>query len=285
MRNRGIFLYLSFFFSLAGGASAQTTDSIHPGPSYSQSLDATQPNSAAPANLDSQNDWQTTWYPFYVFGMSANGTVGIGGLRTPVDASLGDILGKTNFIYEGAVDVRKRRFGLLTDVNYLNLGSSQTFESPSLFGGTNVDAQLFVFDPEFYVRAVGTERASLDLMVGLRYWHLSDEIEFLPGRAAGRTLNGGDDWVDPVLGGRILLHLDDANKWAFPIKGDVGGFGAGSELTWQVLGGMSCTFKDRYRVVLGYRALAVDRRKGDSILDLTFNGPMMGFAIDFRGSK
>jgi hypothetical protein len=282
MRSRGTFLGFVVLSILTGVAAAQEAGDIRIGPSYSQSFDSAQTDSAAPANAGSNDGWKLTVYPFYVFGMSAKGTVGVNSLTAPVDASLSDLLSKTNFIYESAVDVRKGRFGFLVDFNYVDLNDEQKFAPPSLFAGSKVNAKLLIFDPEVYVRAVDSRRASLDFMLGLRYWHLSDEIQFLPSIAPGRAVSGTDNWVDPVMGGRILVHLDSANKWVASVKGDAGAAGNGSDLTWQALGGVTRVFKDRYRLYLGYRGVAVDRRNGGSIFDLTFQGPTLGFGIDFK---
>ena len=50
-------------------------------------------------------------------------------------------------------------------------------------------------------------------------------------RAIARS--GSVDWVDPVVGGRIRYNLVPGQD--FILRGDVGGFGVGSQFTWNAL--------------------------------------------------
>ena len=73
------------------------------------------------------------------------------------------------------------------------------------------------------------------------------------------------------------------------LRGDVGGFGAGSDFSWQVLATYNwqlCTFGghliDGY---LGYRALSVDYSQGSGNTeykyDVLMQGPVMGATLHF----
>jgi hypothetical protein len=93
---------------------------------------------------------------------------------------------------------------------------------------------------------------------------------------AGQT----QKWVDPVLGARFRLN---ANKGIFfNLKGDAGGFGVGSQLTYQIYAGMGKEFKERYSVLLGYRYLFVDYTSGGFVYDVHMNGLLTGFNIHFN---
>lgn len=272
-----LLLLILLLVNLAAGQMTEEPTPALPAPSSPEG--ARQPESAGAASVN--DGWQVVWYPIYLFGMSAHGTVGAGGLTAPVDASFGDIISNTNFVYETALDVRKGPWGLLLDLNYLDLGASKTLGPLGLYSSASVDAKLFILDPEGYVRLLQKEWVLLDTSAGIRYWHLSHDIHFLPGILPATTVGSDDDWVDPILGARIVFNLDDAKKWTIPIKGDIGGFGTGSHFTWQVVGGVNRTFHERYRLFLGYRAFSVDRHNGPRIFDVTFNGPILGFGINF----
>ena len=66
------------------------------------------------------------------------------------------------------------------------------------------------------------------------------------------------------------------------LKGDGGGFGAGSEKTWQIYTGAGKEFRQKYSVFLGYRRLSVDYRDSTFIFDTNMNGALLGFAIRFK---
>jgi hypothetical protein len=67
------------------------------------------------------------------------------------------------------------------------------------------------------------------------------------------------------------------------LLGDIGGFGAGSEFSWQAVAtygfDLNC-FGTPLHTVIGYRALAVDfsenGRFGKNELDVVQHGPVMG---------
>ena len=66
--------------------------------------------------------------------------------------------------------------------------------------------------------------------------------------------------------------------WALRAWGDVGGFGVGSDFTWQAaaLVGRS---SGGWRVEFGYRALAVEFDDGELETDLVAHGPFLGVAV------
>ena len=85
--------------------------------------------------------------------------------------------------------------------------------------------------------------------------------------------SGDLEWVDPVVGARIRHQFASGSE--FNLLGDVGGFGAGSEFSWQAVatyGFDANAFGTTMRSVVGYRALSVDysenTQHGKSDLDL-----------------
>ena len=67
------------------------------------------------------------------------------------------------------------------------------------------------------------------------------------------------EWVDPVVGARMRHQFASGSE--FNLEGDVGGFGAGSEFSWQAVATYGFdvnAFDTTMRSVVGYRALSVD---------------------------
>ena len=98
---------------------------------------------------------------------------------------------------------------------------------------------------------------------------------------------GSVDWVDPLVGGRIRHQLVPGHE--LMLRGDIGGFGAGSEFSWNVLGAYSfkiCIYDGvTYSGLLGYRALDVDYEQGAGRTkyeyDVLQHGPLTGLSIAF----
>jgi len=67
-------------------------------------------------------------------------------------------------------------------------------------------------------------------------------------------------WVDPLVGLRLRHYFGEGEE--IILKGDIGGFNAASDFTWQVAGAYSFEFAKRDDVtfagILGYRVLSVD---------------------------
>jgi hypothetical protein len=64
---------------------------------------------------------------------------------------------------------------------------------------------------------------------------------------------------------------------------DIGGFdiGSASKLSWEVLAYLDWRFGETTSLALGYRALGLDRRKGDAQADLIMHGPLLGLIFRF----
>jgi hypothetical protein len=73
------------------------------------------------------------------------------------------------------------------------------------------------------------------------------------------------------------------------LRGDIGGFDAGSTFSWNVLGAYSWQFATHagvtYSGVVGYRALGVDFEKGSGAgryeYDTVQHGPLIGLTASF----
>jgi hypothetical protein len=82
------------------------------------------------------------------------------------------------------------------------------------------------------------------------------------------------------MGARFRINLK--KDLVCHAEGDAGGFGAGSEQTWQIYTGAGEEFKQKYSLFLGYRRLSVDYRDGRLVYNTNLNGMLLGFAIKFK---
>ncbi len=103
----------------------------------------------------------------------------------------------------------------------------------------------------------------------------SEINRLIPANEVGASLS----WVDPFVGFRARYQIDD--QWHFAFRGDVGGFGVSSDLTWSLFAAVGYQYSDRITVECGYRYLATDYRAGDFVYDLAIKGPFIGVAIQF----
>jgi hypothetical protein len=227
------------------------------------------------------SDWHVEWIPFYLWFSGLEGNVGAQGYVVPVDATFGDIISQLNIGLMSALDVRRKRIGLVTDLIFMSLSSDQK-STPigNAFSGFTANAKNLIVDPELYVRVLDRERGSVDAVAGGRFWRMDNSLDLLPGNQPEVKVGQTQNWVDPVLGARFRVNL--TKSLFVNLKGDAGGFGVGSQLTWQTYIGIGEEFKQKYSMLLGYRYLDVDYRNGGFLYDTHMNGLLAGFSIRFK---
>ena len=87
------------------------------------------------------------------------------------------------------------------------------------------------------------------------------------------------DWVDAYIGARMRWMLTE--RIYFGLRGDVGGFGigSGSDLVWQLFGGVGYQCSERIAVEAGWRHFDMDYDPGHLSMDLYYSGATMGMSI------
>jgi hypothetical protein len=128
-------------------------------------------------------------------------------------------------------------------------------------------------------RAFEAKWGFLDVLAGARVYAFTTSLHLQGNLLPDLDITRHVSWVDPIIGmkGRIQI-----SHWFFiNAYGDVGGFGAGSEFTWQALLGSGIQVSRWFALIAGYRALGYDFRQNDTKLDLISHGPYAGIEITF----
>ncbi|HWC77791.1 MAG TPA: hypothetical protein VG778_10025 [Blastocatellia bacterium] len=214
----------------------------------------------------------------YIFMPAIKGTAGVGAFTADVDARFVDIIDEANFAFMAAFEARKNKFMILTDMMYINLSDSAGTPGP-LFSSVKVDFKAFILDPEVGYRVVEKERASLDLLGGIRYWHLKTTLDFRAGILPERQEERSKNWVDVIGGVRGRARL--STRWFLTGKADLGG--GGSDFSWQLFGGAGVDVNRRVSLIFGYRHLDVNYDDEDTgfVFDVAMKGPIIGFGFRF----
>jgi len=223
------------------------------------------------------DEWRFTFTPYlWVAGIS--GDVGIGSASVNVDAGITDSNVKLNFGFMSTFSARKNRFVILTDLQYSNLGSEHATPGP-LFSTARADFKTFVLDPEVGYRLVDNpeKNASIDVLGGIRYWHLRTDLTFNQGLLSAVTLSRSRSWVDAVAGLKASTNI--SKRIFLTGKADLGG--GGSKFTYQLFGGVGLLMGKHFSLIGGYRHLSVDYNKDGFLFDTALAGPVFGLAIRF----
>jgi hypothetical protein len=94
------------------------------------------------------------------------------------------------------------------------------------------------------------------------------------------TSKSGDRWwVDPIIGLRGQISF---TRWLFlALQGDVGGFGAGSQIAWFASGSIGVNFTRHVFLETGYRYFYMDYVKNGLTYDAAQSGLFMGVGVKF----
>jgi hypothetical protein len=166
---------------------------------------------------------------------------------------------------------------IVTNLQYSNLGTERP--TPGVFfSNASADFKTFILDREVAYRiAANPEKLGfIDVIGGVRYWHLKTDLNFDAALLSARSATGSKDWADGVIGLRGRAAL---SKRIFVLgKADIGG--GGSKFTYQMFGGAGIVVGKRTSLIGGYRDLHVNYDKNNLLFDMSLAGPILG--VSFR---
>jgi hypothetical protein len=246
------------------------------------------PADPVPANpvpqLGGSNTYGDSWrvgISIYGWFPATHGTVGILGHDASANASFSDIFHTLKGIIPLAVEADKGRFVMPIDFLWMKLGYDKQipFDDPNQ-ASINVHLTQSIFTPKLGYRVVDGEHLKMDVVGGIRYWHLGQDTTLEP---SGIGFSKSANWVDGLGGARFLLPLGE--KATVMIAGDAGAGGA--NLDYQVVGLLNYNFTPRWGLGVGWRYLDVDYRPGGHqfVYDMIITGPVAGLVFNFGGGK
>jgi hypothetical protein len=131
-----------------------------------------------------------------------------------------------------------------------------------------------------------TTRPARDLTVQLRVGgrYSSVEVDVHSPDLGDRSRS--ESWVDPMVGAQINIPL--LQELSFVVTGEVGGFGAASDIAWSAGGVFSWDFhlgSFPSSLQFGYLAIGDDYSTGSGadefVWDTVLQGPLLNFLIRF----
>jgi hypothetical protein len=220
------------------------------------------PQAGGAIDRTSQDDtWHLSVSP-YLWFPGVHGTVGVLGDTADFSASPSDLLSHFRFGIMGAVEARRNRLLVPIDLMWIRLEDTKALPvlpPPLIATSATIKATEFLLTPKIGVRLINNKKITADVLAGIRYWYFGESLNFSPS-TLGLTRSKSQNWVDPLVGGRIETAL--SQKTVFTMAGDVGGWGTGSQLEYQVVGLLGYKLKPNMTLQGGYRYLYVDYAKG-----------------------
>jgi hypothetical protein len=244
----------------------------------------------APADASAQAaepwKWQASLYAYLpdIGGRTTFPQDGAGGGST-LDAET--ILDNLKFTFMGNLEASNGRWGMYTDVVYMDLGNSKsgyrdfTLGGSALPAGANANASYDLKGWAWTLagtwRVTAGPASKVDVIAGARLFDMRQTFSYeVTGNVASIPASGRagtseakiSNW-DAVVGvkGRVALG---GGKWFVPYYADIGT--GESKLTWQAMAGLGYSF-GWGDIVAAWRYIDYDMKSGKKIESMTFNGP------------
>lgn len=260
-------------------------------------IDEVHADPIAPPSLK-DSEWRVDFSPYVFLPASVTGDSTIAGQTASLDLDTSDLLDLLSFALSGRLEVWKGDFGIILDGYYVKLEAGGTVDT---LGPLPINVSIDADIRQFYLDGLGSYRVinepygadgnmwSLDLMAGIRYNYLKQEIDLAvsggPGPGAATTLGGSETWVDPMVGARVAVALNE--RWIAGARADIGGFGiSDTDLTWSVTGGFDYRPWETTSLKFGWRAYSIDYSTtlsdGAFAYDIFQHGPFVAMTFHLQ---
>jgi hypothetical protein len=247
------------------------------------------PDASAAAQTAPRGDadkWQFEITP-YLFAAGMNGKTGIGPVTANVDMSFDEIRKNLDQGFMALFEARKGPWTYGLEGVYFKLKdeAAKSWQGPLGSTGTldaTMTEQLYQLTAGYRVL---DEHTKVDVLGAARYTQLDAGLNLvvttgpplLPDGSS--SISGSQSWWDPVIGVRVLKPLSDA--WTLVGYADYGGFGIGSDPTYQLLAGVNWQFSKSVSAKAGYRYLYQDYQNGSFVWDMKSSGYYLGAGFRF----
>jgi hypothetical protein len=258
-----IIIAMAMFSLLAGAASAQVA------------LDGDYTK-----DISADKDWHFEVTPYLWFA-GINGDMTLGPHEVNFNVPFKDIFHNLKFGVMATEEIRKGRIVFLSDQLYLKVGAQKVKEIAGFPPVLTVNASnnTFYWDNEIGYRGVATDRFNLDALVGMQYWYVSTSLSANPALTDSGVHSQSVGFVNPVLAMRAQFKIYKGIGGF--VKGDIGGYGVGSDLTGQALAGIGFQVK-KVGLDLGYRRLYLNQTHKELSQQITLQGLFLGATFGIK---
>lgn len=225
--------------------------------------------------------WQFLVEPYVLFP-NMNGTTGVGNLPdVTVDANPGDIFSRLQMGAMLNLEASNDTWTIASDFIYMNLKQDVT-AGPVIKNG-ELSAKQFAWE------LAGLRRVTPWLEVGIGGILNSIQAEAninvnnIGGGSTNRVKKQSQTWYDPMLIARIKHN--PVKKFMYEFRGEIGGFGIGSNFAWQVQAYAGYRFSKLFHMTAGYRVISLNYETGEGEDRFLYNvdtfGPVIRFGFNF----
>jgi hypothetical protein len=122
-------------------------------------------------------------------------------------------------------------------------------------------------------------RDAVDQVVNAAKARIANQLALRLDKSLSQTLSKDDYWFDPYVGLRARYNFNKTYYTA--VRGEIGGFGVGADLMWEVEGVIGINLTRSIFTEIGYRALGGNFEENNFRFDVVMHGPQITTGITF----
>jgi hypothetical protein len=216
----------------------------------------------------------------YIWFAGAWGETDIIGPVPPVDLDLpfSTAIKSMKFAFMGAAEARKDKLVILGDLTFIHLKAKEGIgiRDPNFLKATLDSATAEVTLLGGY-RVIDRDSVKMDLLAGARANFFKTTLE-LEGPRNSVEGEKKETWFDPLVAARVSAPL--FTRLTGSLYGDFGGFGIGSDVTWQGIVNVDYQINRKMRAGIGWRYWKVNYDHGDFLYNVHQSGPLITFRTE-----
>lgn len=180
--------------------------------------------------------------------------------------------------FMGAVEFRNGPIGVGLD--YLHAPVRAGLSTHNIvFGGGTAGLTIDTGTAMFLYRPLATPDQYVDVGLGVRLWGFNGDISLNQGLLPAVSITSGAVWADPLLA--VRYHREFGNGFGATAYGDVGGFGVGAHIDWQVVATVDYAVKPGIDMHAGFRSLNFNYGLPNAGLTMNMYGPILSATFRF----
>jgi hypothetical protein len=225
--------------------------------------------------------WQFLVEPYLMFP-NMNGKTGVGNLPdVSVDANPGDIFSNLQMGAMLNLEASNDKWAVATDFIYMNL--QQDVTSGKLINSGEVTAKQFAWELAGLRRVTPWLELGIGGILNSIQAGVNINVNDIGGGTTSKSKELTQSWYDPMLIARIKHN--PVKKFIYEVRGEIGGFGIGSDFAWQIQAYAGYRFSTLFQITGGYRVISLDYSKGEAenrfLYDMDTFGPVIRFGFNF----
>lgn len=236
---------------------------------------------AQDVNSTTKSEWTYIVEPYLLFP-NMSGTVGLADLpAVTVDASTNAIFGHLKMGAMLYAEASNDKWAIGSDIIYMSL--AQGLKPADYYWSGEVTAKQFAWE----VSGLRKVNPWLELGVGGILNSVNSGVDvqlaLIGGPPVFKSKEMTKTWFDPMLIARIKSKAGE--KFVYQFRGEIGGFGIGSDLAWQMQAVAGYQFSKLFSITGGYRIISLDYKTGSGQDYFHYNidtfGPTLRFGFQF----